>query len=429
MKRLLTIISLFMLCANCPAQKPSRAGHSIMTLFDLDDSSGTRQTALYDRGHHIWFKDSLIIDECLKSIGEDTGYDSWRSWTEVDRYLFMDLRKQSFYEYSSMSDTAKLLQVYHAPDDTAHYGFIPFHRSLMDSNWVKKARPIADTVIDHKVYSRYRFSEHYAQQEVEYTVYFDCHQRTTVLTWQKNFSEKKGCPVVRLDEKNLSHPGKTFIAEMEEVSTTLTPDQLRVFNAWEGYANSHPVTKAVVYEKPKVEGSIYQSTLKDRLFGSIYDTAAFISQTMVNGHIRLLKKYRKTAEMKYGAYLLEEVTAGGDKVNHEFILSKDPVSAAGLSNWPMEMGEVWLYQDGELLPAGRNKLVAHFNNGSYTMGTWCVKLVPPKEPGVYAPPACADWYWATRDGAGKIIKESFLFTSCDLDSGYRDGGSSTAKSN
>lgn len=237
-------VTLFFL--TCCGQNPVFKCGIVYSKSQIFDTL-TGQFALpkYFKDFKIWYKDSIVIEEAneLSIYTDPYKNETWKYL--LDRYIFIDLRSKSFYEYSSFSDTARLLKKY-LQEDSVHvdggWNFYAY-RNFMPSDGLET---LPDTIIKGIKYSRVIKRSEFKHKGEEFKSsligYLRCDQKGTIVTLDRAFSEKMGCPLTRVETR--STPEKfSFITELDFASKTLTKEELKVFSAWEKYAKENPAQK------------------------------------------------------------------------------------------------------------------------------------------------------------------------------------------
>jgi len=200
----------------------------------------------YDRDDRLLYKDSLFIEErtAIDIYTDTSGKETWKA--HVQKYVFVDLPSRSLYDYAFFSDTAKILKSYTLSDSAfKNYGWDYFGTKI--SRFGKRTQTITDTVINGIIYKRIRNDTAYksskGDDQYEITIgYLRCDKKGLPLQFDKWQSGKIGCPVVRVDvvipQKNVQ-----FLTQINQVADTLTPEELKVFAAWEKNAKHYPVAQ------------------------------------------------------------------------------------------------------------------------------------------------------------------------------------------
>lgn len=194
----------------------------------------------------IWYRDSLDIEE-IKSltIEEDSLGKEARS-VGLLHFTFIDIPARSLYDYTSFSDTARLIKAYTHPDSLPVPGGWTFYIPAKDYPGFDPPVAIGDTSIDGVSYKRRRIGYTNPslpeQEKQELIAYFRCDKKIPMqFSLLKSFSHKIGCSCVRIDHLPAS-PGLIPLSQqIEYVADRLTAEEMKVFDAWEQYAKKHPV--------------------------------------------------------------------------------------------------------------------------------------------------------------------------------------------
>lgn len=191
-----------------------------------------------------WERDSLVIIEgmALDIDIDSANNEKWNVY--ISRYVFIDLRKRSFYTYLNFSDTAIFVKKYSFYDKGSiddKWNFFDT-TSFMTSN---KHFKISDTIVNGVNYSRYQVHSMHTDNGESYlnirTAYLRCDITNFILSLDKPFSRLTGCFVSKFDDWQ---PGrvKGLITEMEIRQNNLGELENKVFDAWEKNAKENPVT-------------------------------------------------------------------------------------------------------------------------------------------------------------------------------------------
>jgi hypothetical protein len=191
----------------------------------------------------IWYKDSAVILESQRLfITSMNGVEQYK--VKTDHYVYIDLRKRVYYDYTSFSDTARLIRKYTKPDSTyldGCWNFLGNIKFLPETAF----NNLPDTMIDGIPHNAYRWNVKDSASEglvdITVTAFTRCDKKSSMFSLEKMFSKKTGCPVV----------GWTFITQSAAIPgtlgwlkfnrNTLTPEELKVFAAWEKAAQANPV--------------------------------------------------------------------------------------------------------------------------------------------------------------------------------------------
>lgn len=188
----------------------------------------------------IWYKDSFFIQEVKKIVFIDSlGKKSRR--VELSHYLFHDLKAQGFYEFSSFTDTATILNSYKLNKSDEYPGAWNFMKSEKNKYATSSLRPNSDTVIDKVVYKRMTFSQNVGKGEFSTEIYLRCDRNHPFFKLFRYYSEIFGCDCVKI----VNYYPRTLIpsttTELEFQRDSLVEQEINVFNAW---------TRRILDEKP-----------------------------------------------------------------------------------------------------------------------------------------------------------------------------------
>ena len=185
----------------------------------------------------VWFKDSTVIVKTMGiSINRDTNNIETRS-VYVAYYTYVDLTKMVFYKYANFSDTAKIIVRYtEAQSDSVFWNV---NWKFYKRNDIAHTGPIenmSDTIMNNRTYKRLKLTEKPTNDSTDFQatiVYFDCARKGTIFQYDKHLSEQVGCPMVAYNELPTAKFPRTLSCEIEFVTDKLTPEELKVFDAWE----------------------------------------------------------------------------------------------------------------------------------------------------------------------------------------------------
>jgi hypothetical protein len=234
---------LFFMCS-CSAQKNCSNCGIIFAKLKFFDT--LKSDFVYDRlswpGNKIWYSNNYVIEEITEvnhetnSIGHDT------AWVKISYYTFMDLDSKSFYNYSSFSDTARLINKFPQPDSFGVSGWSFYIQD--DISATEPPQELSDTIIREITYKRYKFINKTKDNgEQIHIAYSRCDKKGTLFQFDKKFSDKVGCPVVRVDLFAIPLNRYSLSKEVEFISHALTDEEMKVFDAWERNAKMNPVNK------------------------------------------------------------------------------------------------------------------------------------------------------------------------------------------
>ena len=195
----------------------------------------------------IWYKDSLAIEEIKGvTIQQEANGKETRS-VAVMHFTFIDIPSRSLYEYTSFSDTARLLRKYTQPDSVIVPGGWTFYAPAKEYPGYDLPETMSDTSINGVLYRRMRIKYTNPslpwQAKQIYVAYFRCDKKDQMIfSLVKDFGEKLGCPCTRLDEMVPSDV-ISLSQQIEFVADKLTAEEIKVFDTWEKNAKNNPVIR------------------------------------------------------------------------------------------------------------------------------------------------------------------------------------------
>ncbi|MET0393584.1 MAG: hypothetical protein ABW019_10610 [Chitinophagaceae bacterium] len=194
----------------------------------------------------IWYKDSLAVEE-IKGvwISEDSSGNETR-FVSVSHFTFIDIPTRSLYDYSSFSDTARLIRKYTHPDSIPVPGGWTFYNPSKEFPGYAPPVKMSDTTISGISYQRmmigYTDPSSPSPSESRFIAYFRCDKKDwMIFSMVKYFAEKLGCPCTRIDYVTESADLLPLSQQVEFVTGQLTAEELKVFDTWKRNAERNPV--------------------------------------------------------------------------------------------------------------------------------------------------------------------------------------------
>ena len=244
--RVFFVVSVLFFFESCCIQKRNTNGGSVLQKRRLYDYSKKNfELPPYNKDRKLWYKDSLIIAELFRiDIEEDNnGHETWKA--VIYGYTFIDLRTKSFYDYTTFSDTARIVDKYTQPDT----GRVKGGWNFFDNRPViypENLETLPDTVIENISYKRVKSSRVFKTGQVDENVfqvgYFRYDKKNSFFFLDKPLSKQIGYPMVRVD--HLTPSRQTWImTEIEFLPDQLTKEEIKVFDAWQKNAKNNPVHK------------------------------------------------------------------------------------------------------------------------------------------------------------------------------------------
>lgn len=235
MAQLIFSCSVQKTCLNC--------GVVLRKMRFLDSASGKYIGISQNKDMKMWYKDSMVIQEAHHIYQNEDEYHNITWSVVVEKYKFADLRTREIYEYYTFSDTSKLIKRC-TPEDTGctretwvfwteKHGFMPND----------KPESMNDTLIGGVKYQRVRFTKKVDTEKgkVEYSIigFLRCDLKNAILMYDKPFSKKMGCALVRFEDHYFPPVYPSDYGECEYLSQKLTQEELKVFNSWEKNAKTY----------------------------------------------------------------------------------------------------------------------------------------------------------------------------------------------
>lgn len=192
----------------------------------------------YAPDQRLLIRDSAVIAETIGIFGvlEEKRY------TAVIHYTFINLRTREFYRYLHFSDTAKMIRKFIGPDSMGIDGGWNFYQPhgkyhLYDGEqW-------SDTIlngISHKKRRIYVLPDPgNAAVKEQGVIYMRCDKKGVLVQYDKELGDRLGCPIVRADR--WPHQWGNLSFQLEYAADKFTPEEERVFDAWEENAKRNPV--------------------------------------------------------------------------------------------------------------------------------------------------------------------------------------------
>lgn len=222
-----------MLAASCFSRKPvHRSGVVILTNRGWDSSKNDFVEIRISSVKKVWYRDSLVIMPLVRTEQNTDIHKKTTIKHITEGYVFLDLRTRWFSEYAVFSDTSRPLKIYTQPDTTLILGGWNFYGPRL-WNVLEPFADLSDTVIDGVKYSRLLFYAKYPSGTLQEIAYLRCDRKGTLFELHKDFSRLKGCPSVRIDGIVSAWNPHPISSTIDFVRDRLTPQEEKIFDAWE----------------------------------------------------------------------------------------------------------------------------------------------------------------------------------------------------
>jgi hypothetical protein len=193
----------------------------------------------FKQSHRIWYKDGFAIKE-VKITNFKTDTAGVQTINErLQYYLFADIKKNLFYEYNTLSDTASMVKKYFEFDtlNTSHASELYFKKNI---DFLDIPEHLTDTVINNVVYQRIKFKRINGKNKYISIGFFQC-DRDSIFRLL-NYQDLR-CPMVKLFDYSQEYLDPIMSLEINLISDKLSEEMLKVFDAWEKNAEKYPVNK------------------------------------------------------------------------------------------------------------------------------------------------------------------------------------------
>lgn len=225
---------------SCSSEKKNINSGIVSVKHQMFDTSTTPfLQPILTNDFRIWYKDSMAIEEVklIRFITDTAGNESTE--TVVMHYAFIYPASKSFYYYKNFSDTAAIIKKYAGIDSFITDGGWNFY-TKRNIEYTGFPDIINDTVINQVNYKRVKFNTQKEDNDYVSIGYFRCDKKRVIFKFDSDYSEKLGCPLVRIDDLPVEK-GNPTRSELSFISDTLTKEELKVFDAWERNAKKYPV--------------------------------------------------------------------------------------------------------------------------------------------------------------------------------------------
>ncbi len=165
---------------------------------------------------------------------------------EIEFYHFADLRTNTAINFKTFSDTASPLKIHKIRAKTDRWSVWTYYGYVGAKNLdLTSVKELTDTIIDSIVLKRFVANDVYksnARVDTIFNIFYaNCSSNYKIFQLDVAFSNKfaNGCPIQMYDSYSPNNGLRTRI-KFEFKRNTLTPEEIKVFAAWEKYAKEHP---------------------------------------------------------------------------------------------------------------------------------------------------------------------------------------------
>lgn len=193
----------------------------------------------------IWYRNNTVIEEIKKTHHhtDSNGIATIKSY--ISHYTYVDLTTGSYYDYWSLSDTAKFFKKYSRYDkkDLLGFNFYDYH----GVRFTRVVEALADTNINGIPYKPYRIFTKSPQPdnpaEISIIAYTRCDKTGTVFDFGRGIGRLLECPITRMDYLPVESGHTILSFEIEFITDRLNKNEIKIFDAWEKNAKNNPVKR------------------------------------------------------------------------------------------------------------------------------------------------------------------------------------------
>lgn len=252
--KILFLLTVTTITTNCSTNKQlfNNKGVilNIIRVYDTITSKYVEPIPIKDT--KLWIKDSLVIKEIIgiNCKTELNGKTTCETYT--DKYLFIDLKHDVYYEYKNFSDTAKVLYAYdrNTKGRPSTVWDLKGESTSFKTNNLKQK---SDTSIEGINFQRFTWSsmqKYYfdkfpnVKDSTEtmsyYTGFIRSDYKNFLVCFEKKLSEKLGKPLVGYHVYT-PYFKSNWLFLQEPLTNKLTKEEMKVFEAWEKNETLFPV--------------------------------------------------------------------------------------------------------------------------------------------------------------------------------------------
>lgn len=235
------VLFMYNLISCDSGRKINNSGVVRVKIQVFDTVMGSSAKPVLNNEFKIWYKDSLAIEEVktIRFLRKPGGEKSVEEF--IKHHVFIYPPSRSFYYYKTFSDTAAIIKKYSGTDSFGIHGGWNFYK---ERNLEFSGTPevMSDTAIEQVQYKRVKYKTKKGDLDYISITYFRCDNKISMFKFDKAYSEKIGCPMVRIDDFPVEK-GNPMTAQIAFLTDTLSLRELRVFDAWEKNAKQNPVNK------------------------------------------------------------------------------------------------------------------------------------------------------------------------------------------
>lgn len=239
---------LFTLLAAASVAQNSKEGHINFSLL-IYKYHNDHLDQRFDS--HVWFRDSLVVEEIMQYNFKSVNYDDPVIWTSLKHYLFIDLRKMLVYKYKTFSDTSVLTDIYPVSDsgrqfrDALSYIFL---RGI--AHYQSREGEDKDTLVDGVRYTRRLYWVKRGTKQHKEIWFRRCDIPNRQFSLSSDSTLTDGCPTVKAVAYTAAGDRISLQDDLLYLSDTLTAEQRKVFDTWERMADCNATVPKLPYISP-----------------------------------------------------------------------------------------------------------------------------------------------------------------------------------
>ncbi len=186
----------------------------------------------------MYFFEEFVIEEVTGVNFDEAAPGAVEVRMSKEPCIFVDRKEKLYYQFSDLSDTARILYQFTdadtikagVPYDFEKVGFKPGADLLV---------PLPDTLINYVAFKRFKTRKVYTlnmdTMRTTEILYLRCDDKEYPIQWNKEIGDQYGCAFVRVDYENYGYG--TLI---EKVSDRLTPGEIAIFKSWIKKVRKYP---------------------------------------------------------------------------------------------------------------------------------------------------------------------------------------------
>lgn len=236
--RSFVLLYIALILCNCSTIKDNTSnGHAIERISTFWMKKDDRYTPILIN-EKVWFKDSIGITQIcgfFSTINEN----EMSTVVKTVGYRMIDLSKKWVYEYSNLSDTAKIVRKFRYSDTTQLIGGWNFSNPKPIE--LEKFTFLPDTTINSSVLKQANVRYNFNGTAFDGYCRFNCQIKGTFFELDKGISTKGGCPLVYFRASPKHDSDAKFEQEIKHLPNNFTDSIKKIFIAWRQNESIWPI--------------------------------------------------------------------------------------------------------------------------------------------------------------------------------------------